>query len=81
MKALALTSLLLVLLLVSLSAYLRLAHSGIGCADWPDCYGEIGSSESLREAAEPAPSSAADALAARISWRVARGDAPSLRSG
>jgi cytochrome c oxidase assembly protein subunit 15 len=61
MKALALTSLLLVLLLVSLSAYLRLAHSGIGCADWPDCYGEIGSSESLREAAEPAPSSAADA--------------------
>jgi cytochrome c oxidase assembly protein subunit 15 len=35
-------SLLLVMLLVSLSAYLRLAHSGIGCADWPDCYARIG---------------------------------------
>ncbi len=35
-------SLLLVMVLVSLSAYLRLAHSGIGCADWPACYGRIG---------------------------------------
>lgn len=42
MKALAWISLLLVIVLVSLSAYLRLAHSGIGCADWPDCYGRIG---------------------------------------
>ena len=35
-------SLLLVMVLVSLSAYLRLAHSGIGCTDWPACYGRIG---------------------------------------
>jgi len=35
-------SLLLVMVLVSLSAYLRLSHSGIGCADWPACYGKIG---------------------------------------
>jgi cytochrome c oxidase assembly protein subunit 15 len=42
MSALAKTSLLLVIVLVSLSAYLRLAHSGIGCADWPACYGRIG---------------------------------------
>ena len=35
-------SLLLVILLVSLSAYLRLSHSGIGCPDWPQCYGRIG---------------------------------------
>lgn len=42
MKTLAGLSLLLVILLVSLSAYLRLAHSGIGCLDWPDCYGRIG---------------------------------------
>ena len=35
-------SLLLVMVLVSLSAYLRLAHSGIGCSDWPECYGRIG---------------------------------------
>ena len=42
MRTLALTSLLLVIVLVSLSGYLRLAHSGIGCADWPACYGRIG---------------------------------------
>jgi cytochrome c oxidase assembly protein subunit 15 len=42
MKATVWTSLLLVILLVTLSAYLRLAHSGIGCADWPACYGQIG---------------------------------------
>ena len=42
MKALVGISLLFVIVLVSLSAYLRLAHSGIGCVDWPDCYGRIG---------------------------------------
>jgi cytochrome c oxidase assembly protein subunit 15 len=42
MRTTVFLSLLLVMLLVSLSAYLRLAHSGIGCADWPDCYGRIG---------------------------------------
>lgn len=42
MKVLVGISLLFVMVLVSLSAYLRLAHSGIGCADWPDCYGRIG---------------------------------------
>ena len=42
MKTTVFVSLLLVMILVSLSAYLRLAHSGIGCADWPDCYGRIG---------------------------------------
>ena len=42
MKTLTGITLILVVLLVSLSAYLRLAHSGIGCADWPQCYGRIG---------------------------------------
>ncbi len=42
MARLAIISLLLVLLLVSVSAYLRLDHSGIGCAEWPECYGQIG---------------------------------------
>lgn len=37
------TALLLVIALVSVSAYLRLDNSGIGCADWPACYGLIGS--------------------------------------
>jgi len=42
LKATCGVSLLLVVLLVSLSAYLRLSHSGIGCSDWPECYGRIG---------------------------------------
>jgi len=49
MKKLATTALVLVIVLVSLSAYLRLDHSGIGCAAWPACYGNIG----LPEAAVP----------------------------
>jgi len=42
MKALATISLLFVIALVSVSAYLRLDNSGIGCANWPECYGLIG---------------------------------------
>ncbi|MEE8495638.1 MAG: COX15/CtaA family protein [Xanthomonadales bacterium] len=51
MNGLAKISLLLVILLVSLSAYLRLAHSGIGCADWPECYGHIGQPTSVSQPA------------------------------
>lgn len=42
MKLLARTGLLLALMLVMVSAYLRLDNSGIGCPDWPDCYARIG---------------------------------------
>jgi cytochrome c oxidase assembly protein subunit 15 len=49
MDTLAKISLLLVIVLVSLSAYLRLAHSGIGCADWPECYGRIGEPPELSQ--------------------------------
>jgi len=49
MNKIATTALVLVIVLVSLSAYLRLDHSGIGCSAWPACYGSIG----LPEAAVP----------------------------
>ncbi len=39
---LAKASLVLVVILVTLSSYLRLDHSGIGCEPWPACYGNIG---------------------------------------
>lgn len=42
MRTLAIVSLIFVLALVSVSAYLRLENSGIGCPDWPACYGLIG---------------------------------------
>ncbi|MCH9696033.1 MAG: COX15/CtaA family protein [Gammaproteobacteria bacterium] len=46
MRNLAVSCLLLVVTLVSVSAYLRLQNSGIGCADWPECYGRIGQAAS-----------------------------------
>jgi cytochrome c oxidase assembly protein subunit 15 len=57
LKTLTGISLLLVIMLVALSAYLRLTHSGIGCAEWPECYGRIG----LVEVSEPLASPAAQA--------------------
>ena len=49
MKSLITIALLLVIILVSLSAYIRLAHSGIGCPDWPQCYGRVGQIEAVDE--------------------------------
>ncbi len=42
MRALAIISLLFVLVLMSVSTYSRLDSAGIGCADWPACYGLLG---------------------------------------
>ena len=58
----------LVLAIITLSAWLRLARSGIGCADWPACYGAVW------QAAAPAlPAGAetsATVLAVRLAHRV-----------
>jgi len=40
-KKLVLVSILLALIVVSLGAYTRLTHAGLGCPDWPGCYGLI----------------------------------------
>jgi cytochrome c oxidase assembly protein subunit 15 len=67
-RKLALVSLLLVIALVSVSAYLRLDNSGIGCADWPECYGKIGAAD----VAEPTIGSTYERLAVEaqqpMSW-------------
>ena len=49
MKAVVSISLIFVIVLVSLSAYLRLSHSGIGCVDWPACYGRIGEPQTVSQ--------------------------------
>jgi cytochrome c oxidase assembly protein subunit 15 len=46
---LARISLSLVVILVVVSAYLRLQHSGVGCPDWPACYGMIGTQQAESE--------------------------------
>ena len=38
-KKLVLFSILFAILVVSLGAYTRLTHAGLGCPDWPGCYG------------------------------------------
>ncbi|HEX7025815.1 MAG TPA: COX15/CtaA family protein [Gammaproteobacteria bacterium] len=38
---LSLLSSLLALVVVVLGAYVRLSHAGLGCPDWPGCYGHI----------------------------------------
>ncbi len=39
-RKLTLLALLLTFLVLVLGAYLRLTDSGVGCADWPSCYGQ-----------------------------------------
>lgn len=51
-RALVIATALLALMVVGLGAYVRLSDAGLGCPDWPGCYGQ------------PSPLHAADAIAA-----------------
>ena len=42
MKKLVLASILLALVVIVLGAYTRLTDAGLGCPDWPGCYGKLG---------------------------------------
>lgn len=48
-------SLILALLVVVLGAYVRLSHAGLGCPDWPGCYGEMIVSDKINETAHLYP--------------------------
>ncbi len=37
----SLVALLLTVVVVTLGAYVRLSHAGLGCPDWPGCYGKM----------------------------------------
>ena len=41
LRLLVLVSIVLAILVVTLGAYTRLTHAGLGCPDWPGCYGLI----------------------------------------
>lgn len=41
LQRLVLVSLLLAIMVIGLGAYTRLTHAGLGCPDWPTCYGLI----------------------------------------
>ena len=68
MKKLATICLLLVIALVSISAYLRLDHSGIGCTDWPECYGNIGVSEETASTVDNVYERLVDDATKPVSW-------------
>ena len=50
---LALFATLLALIVVLLGAYTRLTHAGLGCPDWPGCYGFISVPKSEAQLAMP----------------------------
>ena len=54
-------SALLVFVVIILSAYIRLGDAGLGCADWPACYGQMGAHDhrSLADGGPLLPPSAA----------------------
>jgi cytochrome c oxidase assembly protein subunit 15 len=41
LRKLVFVSILLAIVVVSLGAYARLTHAGLGCPDWPGCYGLV----------------------------------------
>lgn len=49
MRWLALAGVGLTLLVVVLGAYTRLADAGLGCPDWPGCYGNLGAPQTAAE--------------------------------
>lgn len=50
-RRLVFVSILLAILVVSLGAYTRLTHAGLGCPDWPGCYGLLDVPESAEQIA------------------------------
>ncbi len=46
-----LLTLVLTFALIVLGAYVRLSHAGLGCPDWPGCYGHIGVPDAAHEVA------------------------------
>jgi cytochrome c oxidase assembly protein subunit 15 len=58
----------LVIVVTSLSAFIRLTRAGLGCADWPACYGRVVSQQQPHAGAVAADS--APVVAARIAHRI-----------
>ena len=65
---LALFATLLAVLVVLLGAYTRLTHAGLGCPDWPGCYGFIGVPQSDTQLAHAEANFPEAPVEARKGW-------------
>lgn len=66
LRRIALATLLLILAVTTLSAYMRLVNAGLGCVDWPACYGA-----QLRTPVAATAASDASVAVARMLHRLA----------
>jgi cytochrome c oxidase assembly protein subunit 15 len=68
LRRLALLCAVMVLAVTSLSAYIRLSKAGLGCADWPQCYGQ--SLRQLQQGVAVTADEQAATAAARLVHRI-----------
>ena len=68
LRRLALWCAVMVLAVTSLSAFLRLSKAGLGCTDWPACYGQ--ELRRLQQGIAPAPDVQTATAAARLAHRI-----------
>ncbi len=68
-RKLTLCCALLALLVIVVGAYVRLTHAGLGCPDWPGCYGKAFVSDSPEFKADAAAGFPQQALDTAKAWK------------
>lgn len=68
-RALARAALVLCLLVIVLGAYVRLSNAGLGCPDWPGCYGHLTPAGAAGDARVLSSPLAGQALELGKAWR------------
>ena len=68
-KRLAFFTLVFAWCVVVLGAYVRLSHAGLGCPDWPGCYGEISPHHASEEIAAAVASTPSGPVSAPKAWK------------
>jgi heme a synthase len=48
-RKITLTAMILALIVIVLGAYVRLSDAGLGCPDWPGCYGQFSAPDNMEE--------------------------------
>ena len=68
LRRLALVAAALVLAITSLSAFIRLSNAGLGCSEWPQCYGSR--LRAVQQNREPAVADSDAVTVARLAHRL-----------